>query len=267
MGGPDALAKAARLAEELGFAEVWVSDHLVSPAEQDYPTPRIIDPLLTLAHAAAVTSSIGLGTSVLVIPQYHPLALANSLASLDVLSDGRLIVAGGVGWSQREYEALGQPFHNRGARMDEIIDIMRLAWSESPASFEGKHYSFHDIRVLPHPAQLIPLWIGGRTEAAFRRACERGDGFHGIGLDTAGVQGMVARVRQDRPDPSFTISLRTGWDPLGMPHDQIRRERDEWEEAGLQHVVSAPWRRTAEEFYESVETLARLVGLTPRSSA
>src|SRR5687767_8390377 len=109
-----AITTAARRAEELGFADVWVSDHVVHPAEQDYPSPFLFDPIVALTWAAAVTDRIGLGTSVLVLPSHVPLELANQLASLDNLSGGRLTVAGGVGWSEREFEALGHGFADRG---------------------------------------------------------------------------------------------------------------------------------------------------------
>ena len=103
--GPDSIRRAARHAEDLGFAHVWVSDHIVSPVAQEYPSPYLYDPLGTLAFAAAITSRVGLGTSVLVAPQRNGLAVANSLASLDSLSEGRLIVALGLGWSRPEFDA------------------------------------------------------------------------------------------------------------------------------------------------------------------
>src|SRR5436853_1365858 len=111
--GPHAITAAAKLAEELGFADVWVSDHIVQPAAQDYPSPYLYDPFLTLTWAAAGTSEIGLGTSVVVAPQYHPLWLANATASLDALSEGRLRLAVGVGWSEGEFAALGQDYRTR----------------------------------------------------------------------------------------------------------------------------------------------------------
>ena len=112
-------------AEALGFADVWVSDHIAIPAAQDYPSPYLYDPLLTLTWAAAATDRVGLGTSVLVVPQHNALALANSLASLDALSGGRLTVGAGVGWSAAEFAALGQSFTDRGKRFDEMIDVLR----------------------------------------------------------------------------------------------------------------------------------------------
>ena len=129
---PDAITEAARLAEPLGFADVWVSDHIAIPAAQDYPSPYLYDPLLTLTWAAAATERVGLGTSVLVVPQHNPLALANSLASLDALSGGRLTIGAGVGWSEAEFAALGQSFADRGRRMDEMLDVLRGVLGSRP---------------------------------------------------------------------------------------------------------------------------------------
>lgn len=256
---PDAIRAVARRAEELGFHDVWVSDHLVQPAAQDYPSPYLFDPLLTLAWAAAVTERVGLGTSVLVVPQYHPLHLANSLASLDRLSAGRLSIVAGVGWSKAEFEALGQDFHTRGARTDEAIDIMRAAWTQDPASFHGRHYAFDDIRVLPQPAHRIPILIGGSSDAARMRAVARGDGFQAIATSPADLAPIVAGLRAQRPGDDFVVSYRTGWDPQGMDPNQIRDELAAYADAGVQHVVSAPWRTDASEWIRSMELLVELV--------
>jgi probable F420-dependent oxidoreductase len=261
VASPDAITSAARHAEELGFSDVWVSDHVVHPASQSYPSPYLYDPLLTLAWAGAATDRIGLGTSVLVAAQHNPVWMANVLASLDALSDGRLTVAIGVGWSKAEFDALGQSFHDRGRRTDEILALLRRCWRDDPASFDGDFYRFEDIRVLPKPAHEIPIWIGGSSEPAYRRGVDRGDGFQLIGLTPEDARGPVARLRADRPEETFTISLRTGWDPLGMEPDRIRRELDEFAAAGFQHVVSAPWRSTLDEWLRSMEQLAALAGL------
>jgi probable F420-dependent oxidoreductase len=257
---PEAIRAVAARAEALGFADVWVSDHLVQPAVQTYPSPFLFDPLLTLGWAAAATERIGLGTSVLVVPQYHPLHLANSLASLDRLSGGRLTIVAGVGWSEAEFEALGQDFHSRGARTDEAIDIMRTVWADDPASFHGEHYTFDDIRVLPQPAHPIRILVGGTSEAAFRRAVARGDGYQGIGTAPAELAPIVARLRAERREPDFTVSYRTGWDPQGMDPGLIREEAAAYAEAGVDHVVSAPWRTRPEDWIRSMELLGDLVG-------
>jgi probable F420-dependent oxidoreductase len=257
--GGDAVRRVARAAEQLGFADVWVSDHVVHPATQTYPSPYLLDPLMTLGWAAAVTERVGLGTSVLVLPLHEPLWLSKVLGSLDVMSGGRLVLAVGVGWSEGEFEAVGTDFHNRGDRCDEIIDILRTCWRDDPASYDGTHYSFADIRVVPQPERTIPIWVGGGSDRAYRRGTEKGDGFHVIGLDPERARTAVARLRADRPEESFTISLRTGWDPQGMEPDLIKRERDEFEAAGIQHVVSAPWRNNADDWLRSMELLAGLV--------
>ncbi len=255
----EGIRRAARLAEDLGFADVWVSDHTVSPAGQDYPSPHLYDPLATLAWAGGATSSIGLGTSVLVVPQHNPIELANSLASIDALSGGRLVIGAGVGWSEAEYAATGHSFHDRGRRLDEYIDLFRACWGDDPVSFHGPTVSIDGLRIRPKPAHRIPIWVGGGSEAAYRRGVERGDGFQVIGVTPEHAAPAVARLRRDRPEPEFTISLRTGWDPQGMDPEQIRRECDEFAAAGIQHVVSAPWRSDIDEWLRSMELLAGLV--------
>jgi probable F420-dependent oxidoreductase len=259
----EAIAGAARRAEELGFDDLWVSDHVVQPAAQGYPSPYLYDPLLTLAWAAASTTQIGLGTSVLVASQYHPLWLANATASLDALSGGRLTLAVGVGWSAEEFAVLGQDFRTRGRRTDEILEVLAACWGTDPSSYHGAYYDFADLRVLPKPAHPIDIWIGGGSEPAYRRA-QQASGFQLIGLKPDTVAEPVARLRRDHPDPSaFTISLRTGWDPQGMDPDEIARERAAFEEAGVQHVVAAPWRTDLPSWLRSMELLADIVGLQP----
>jgi len=260
VAGPDAIARAARHAEELGYSDVWVSDHVVHPASPSYPSPYLYEPLLTMAWAAASARSIGIATSVMVLPQHNPLALANAFASLDALSLGRLTIGAGVGWSEAEFDALGCSFANRGRRTDEIIALLRACWTSDPTSFHGEFYNFDDIRVLPQPAHQIPIWIGGSSEPAYRRAIEHGDGFQLIGVTPDEARGPVEQLRSARPEPDFVISLRTGWDPLGMEPDRIRRERDEYEDAGIEYVVSAPWRTTLDDWLRAMEKLAELVG-------
>ena len=261
--GPRAITEAARAAESLGFADLWVSDHVLMPAAQDYPSPYLYDPFLALTWAAAATERIGLGTSVLVAPQYHPLWLANATSSLDALSEGRLRLAIGVGWSEAEFDALGQDFHTRGRRTDEILDILEACWSTDPSSYHGEHYDFTDLRLLPKPAHPIEIWIGGSSDAAYARAARHGHGFQLIGLKPDTIAAPVARLRAEHPDAAaFTISLRTGWDPQGMPPEEIAHERGQFEAAGVQHVVAAPWRSTIDDWLRSMEQLAKILELS-----
>jgi probable F420-dependent oxidoreductase len=254
--------KAAARAEELGFDDVWVSDHLVIPADQAYPSPYLYDPLISLTFAAAATSSVGLGTSVLVGPQYtSPLALANALSTLDNMSRGRLTVGLGIGWSKAEYEALHAPFDHRGARLDEIIDVFRSAWRDDPSSHEGEYYSFQNIRVLPKPAHDVRIWVGGTSDAAYQRAFRRADGYHGIGVKPQDANVVVGRVRAARPEDSFAISLRVSWDPATLKRDEMRAQRDAYEAAGIQHMLVAPERGDHDAWLAGMGTIAAGLGL------
>jgi alkanesulfonate monooxygenase SsuD/methylene tetrahydromethanopterin reductase-like flavin-dependent oxidoreductase (luciferase family) len=238
---PEAIEAVAQRAEALGFADVWVSDHVVQPADQGYPSPYLFEPMLTLGWAAAATERIGLGTSVLVVPQYHPLQLANAL----------------------EYAALGQDFHSRGRRLDEALEIFDAVWHHDPASFHGEHYKFDALRVLPQPSHEIPIWVGGSSEAAWRRATGRGDGFQAISTAPEDLAPIVARLRAERPGEDFTISYRTGWDPQGMDPALIADECAAYADAGVQHVVSAPWRTSGDDWIRSMELLADIVQPDP----
>lgn len=259
-GEAGAVARAARHAEDLGFDGVWVSDHVVHPAEQSYPSPHLCDPIVTLTWAAAVTDRVDLGTSVLVVPQHSPLELANALATLDALSGGRVIAGVGVGWSEREFDALGFSFADRGARTDDVLRAWRAIWTEDPVSYEGTHVSFSDLRVLPKPAHRIPIWVGGSGPRARRRAVELGDGHHLIGVTPEEARAPIAEVRARRPEPEFVVSLRTGWDPRGMDHDVIRAELEAYAEAGVTYVVCAPWRSDLDDWLRSMDQLAALTG-------
>jgi probable F420-dependent oxidoreductase len=259
VASPEAITRAAQHAEALGFDDVWVSDHTVHPAAQSYPSPYLYEPLGTLTWAAAVTDRVGLGTSVLVVPTHEPVALANRLATLDNLSGGRLIIGAGVGWSADEYAALGHDFSTRGRRLDEAVDLMRAAWSDDPVDFAGEFSTLDAVRILPKPAGHIPIWFGGGSEAAYRRGVEKGDGFQIIGVKPDEARPIIARLREGRPEPDFTISLRTGWDPQGMDPAVIEEERHAFADAGVQQVVCAPWRDDLDDWLRSMDLLADLV--------
>src|ERR1700726_120715 len=169
--GPEAIRRAAVQAEQLGFADVWVSEHIIVPRDAPYPPSAIFwDPVLTLTWAAACTQRVGLGTSVLVLPMRHPLPLAKELATLQNLSGGRLILGAGVGWLEAEFAALGVPFHERGRRLDEGLAMMKAVWTQDPVTFRSKYIPavIEEMTMRPLPVAPIPVWFGSRSEAAHK---------------------------------------------------------------------------------------------------
>ncbi len=180
-----------RMVEELGFESVWPVEHIVMPAEyttrypydpsgrMPIPDAAIPDPIIWNTWVAASTSRLRLGSAMSILPQHNPVVYAKALASLDVLSGGRVMLGVGVGWLEEEAVAVGTNFRNRGKRTDEYIDAMRALWTQPVASYSGEHVSFQDVKSLPRPVQKggVPLHIGGHSAAAARRAGLRGDGF------------------------------------------------------------------------------------------
>ncbi len=259
--GPDTIRRAAMEAEQQGYDDIWVSDHLAIPVDAPYPpTAYIYEPLVSLTWAAAATTRVGLGTSVLVLPMRHPLVLAKMLATLDLMSQGRVIVGAAVGWLEAEFDALGVPFKERGARSDETIRMLRACWTEDPVDLKGGHVAanFKAMRTLPHPARPIPIWVGGHGGAAFRRAVRLGDGWHGSRKSPGVAPTIVKRLRAERPEESFTLSLRVNWDALSDDPDTIRRQIAEYRDLGIQHLMFQPHQRHAEDWLRSAEKLLEI---------
>jgi probable F420-dependent oxidoreductase len=233
---PELALKTAERAEALRFSSVFVTDHVVLPEsagksaypysatgefpggmEQDY-----LEPLTLMSHLAHATRRVKLGTSVLVIPYRNPVVTAKMLASIDVLSNGRVVLGAGVGWLQEEFEALAAPpFAGRGEVTDEYLRLMRKCWTNTPAAFRGRYYMLPSVYALPKPKQTggIPIWIGGHTAAAVRRAGELGDGWHPIIMRAPAmlppaeyaekVKQLHAAARSAGRDPAdITLTLR-----------------------------------------------------------
>jgi alkanesulfonate monooxygenase SsuD/methylene tetrahydromethanopterin reductase-like flavin-dependent oxidoreductase (luciferase family) len=185
----------------------------------------------------------------------HPLPLAKELATLQNLSEGRLILGAGVGWLEAEFAALGVPFHERGRRMDEGIAMMRAVWSEDPVSFTARIIPavIDDMRSLPQPVKPIPIWIGGSSEPALKRAL-RLDGWHGSRVSPEQAGSMVERLRAARPDPEFAISVRYGWD--GKDEAALAARLAGYRDAGVGHVLVEPAERALDDWLAAVERIA-----------
>jgi len=204
--GPDAVAKLARAIEEIGFDQLDMFDHVVMGHPTDdrpamaYPSNMpVLEALMTLSYAAAATSTIGLGTEILILPQRQPTLVARQVNTLDILSGGRVRLGVGVGWQQSEYEALGVNFTERGKMMDEAIDFMKTWWQEENVSYRGQFYSANNMAMEPNSPQgaNIPIWIGGNSEAALKRAGRIGDGWMASGSadDYAKMSTAIGRVK------------------------------------------------------------------------
>src|SRR5690242_6238654 len=170
---PDIIVKTALRAEQLGYDSVFVSDHVVVPnAYVDRFGGAIYDPLITLSVLAGATRRVLLGTTVLIVPYRNPVLTAKMVASLDALSGGRVVLGIGAGWVPEESAALGVPFAERGAMTDEYLAAMRELWTSPAPAFSGKYTQFSDIRCEPQPMQKPhpPIWVGGHSPAALRRA-------------------------------------------------------------------------------------------------
>lgn len=201
LADPSAIRAAACAAEQVGYASVWVCDRLLAPfaPRSAYPADArgrlpeemkvSLDPLGVLTLAAAVTERVRLGTSVLVAPWYSPLVLARALTTLDNISAGRLTVGLGVGWSVDEYEAAGVPMSDLGARLDETLDVLDVAWGDDVASYRGRQVSIAESRVLPKPVQRPrpPVLLAARTPAGLDRVARRADGWHPAGLPVEAI--------------------------------------------------------------------------------
>jgi probable F420-dependent oxidoreductase len=198
----DVIDAVAAAAETCGFATLWSGEHVVmvdrSSSRYPYsadgqiavpPAADWNDPMIGLSFAAAASSTIGIATGVMLLPEHNPVLVAKQAATLDVLSGGRLALGVGIGWSREEFDALGVPFARRAARTAEYVDAMRALWREDISSFDGEFVRFDSIRVNPKPVRdrRIPVVLGGNSDAALRRVAAWGDGWYGFGLESVAV--------------------------------------------------------------------------------
>lgn len=249
---PEHLALLACTAEEVGLESLWTVEHVLVPVAYASPYPYsssgrmpgpenapIPDPILPLAFVAAMTKTLRLGTGVVILPQCHPAYVAKEMATLDVLSGGRALLGIGSGWLKEEFDALGVPFTQRGARTDEAIRAIRSLWKPTPEAFNGRFYRWPSVESNPKPVQQpgVPIVIGGHAEAAARRAARYGDGFFPARGNRETLAQLFAVMRAECAaigrDPS-TIELSTGGGRLDV--DSVRRYQD----LGISRLVIAP---------------------------
>ncbi|MEM7080865.1 MAG: LLM class F420-dependent oxidoreductase [Pseudomonadota bacterium] len=258
----------ARTVEAAGYSSGWVSDHVCWPAEIESKYPYTddgsfapssdmgwLDPIGTQLFIAGVTDTLRLGFTVLILPYRAPVPTAKQLATLDVLSNGRLILGVGVGWMAEEAAILGMPWDQRGKRADEQLEMFNRLFNEQTPSFDGTFYQLPEVGFEPKPVQRpLPIWIGGSSPAAFRRAARYGSGFHAAFQPLGVVVDEFEQVRREAAalghDPEgYTLSLRIYLDPAGAmePEKSVYGSPNQMQdqlatllEAGIEHLVLDP---------------------------
>ena len=239
---PDGIAELARMAEDVGIESLWTVEHVAVPQgyQSQYPYAKsgrmpgsedvpIPDPLIWLAYAAALTTTIKLATGVLILPQRHPIYVAKEVATLDLLSNGRVICGVGIGWLEEEFRALGVPFAQRVGRTEEAVAAIRALWKPGAHPFSGKYFNWGPLESNPKPVQgeRLPIVVGGHVPAAARRAARIGDGFfpaRGNGDELRQLFDAIAQeCDQIGRDPA-EIELTAGG-PVRTPDDLVRFEK------------------------------------------
>lgn len=269
--GPQAsaenLVRVARRAEELGYDSTWVLERILWPIKPREPYPAspdgslpdayqlVFDPLETLTFVAAHTSKIRLGTSVLVLPYHTPIQLARRIATLDVLSGGRVDVGVGAGWSRDEFEATGTPFERRGARCDEFLQAMIDIWTKDPVRFDGEFYHIPESRVGPKPLQKPhpPIYVAGFGQYAFARAAKYGNGWNPAGVPSwEWMEGMIKQLRETARQTgagpmavvlrSFTIVFPHAGKraPMMGTLDEVKEDIHRLRDIGVTELVHSP---------------------------
>jgi probable F420-dependent oxidoreductase len=270
---PQGMREFAQTAEELGFDSLWVTDHIIVPKARDMLyKENMLDSLSTLNFLAGVTSRIRIGTSVIVLPYRHPLQVAKSIATADQLSGGRVTLGVGVGGLEGEFRALMANFEERGEVADEYLRVIRSVWTDPAADFEGKYVSFKDMLFSPPTVQRPhpPIWVGGSTRRAGRRAVELGDAWHGTNVTVeqfVDISGYMRRLaeKQGKPMPGVNVRMPVYFDqpmPAGRiglngSDAEVTAQAKAYVDAGAEEVVFGLIDMS---FAEAMKQLHRLSG-------
>jgi probable F420-dependent oxidoreductase len=270
------LTEFAQFAEHRGFDSLWVSDHVVVPRtitsrypyspDGSFPLPPdlpFLEPLATLLFVAAVTQRVKLGTTILVVPMRNPVITAKTIATLDVLSSGRSILGAGAGWMAEEFELLDVPFEKRGARLDDYLGVIKALWTEDQPSFKGKYYSIDDVGFAPKPSRKPhpPIWIGGHSAPALKRAGRLGDAWHAAYIGPEVVSKQYQEVRRhaeaagrDPDSVALTVRTRLPLNDADRTIEQLERCR----EIGVSHLVSESFGADLGKIKSLIDVLANL---------
>src|SRR3972149_11402588 len=276
----DAILGIAKTAETLGFDSVWVSDHIVIPESHQGFGNVFYEPIATLTYIAAVTTKICLGTSVIILPYRNPIILAKMASTLDVLSDGRLILGVGTGWLKEEFEALGVSYEERGTMTDEYIRVLKTLWSQKKPKFIGTYNKFEEINFLPKPVQnpYPPIWIGGNSRKVIERAVNLGNGWHPVGLTPDEIKEKAKYINEllvenKKGTSDFVISLRKNLQIKRASEKEIKKEDEretlrgttekiiegieKYKNSGVSHLIFHILSGSLEGILEAMESFSR----------
>lgn len=254
----DELRELAQAAEKAGFTGITLGGHVVTHVErkpgENYPyrghgrgvfsqETQWPDPITTMAMLAESTSTLKFTTTVLVLPLYNPFTIAKQLSTAAVFSNNRVTLGIGVGWQASEFRVLGQDFHTRGQRTDEMLEVMRKLMSGEDVEHHGRFYDFGWLHMLPSPTEPVPIYVGGESDAALRRAA-RNDGWIGTTYTLDELDVILGRLRAAReaegaPGKDFEIIIGS----KDAPDDGLYRK---WEEMGVTSAMASPWMQSAE---------------------
>src|SRR5215207_9190093 len=254
---PTQLVEVACAAEQLGFDSVFLGEHVISPVvmSSTYPYARsdgdapayhsglpFYDPYAALSFIAARTSRIRLCLSLSIVPLHDPYHLARSVATLDLLSEQRFLFGVGAGWLKEEFDIIGVPFADRGARLDETLDLLEVLWTEPEPEFRGRFFTLPRSMMEPKPASQPhpPYVFGGTTKNAIRRTAARGDGWYGVGVDASETAALVDQIRSLRSSGLPRVEITVGVAPDANVHEELVAA---YADAGVDRLVVRPWRK------------------------
>jgi probable F420-dependent oxidoreductase len=253
----EAIVDIAKAAEDAGLESVWTGEHVVLPDPQAPPSPShpqtpFLDPLIALTAVASHTTTLKVGTGIVILPQRNPVVLAKELASLDVLSKGRLIFGVGAGYLEPEFRAIGAPFEDRGAATDEWIEVLKALWTMDKPAYKGKYFSFDGIDAQPRPVQKPhpPIIVGGHTRRAARRAARYGNGWYGFMTNAETTARMIGWIEEESSGrPSDLGPLEFSVTP---PHRMTQEVVDQYAEIGVHRLIPLSTGTTSGEIIDQV---------------
>ena len=240
----EAITRVAQTAEESGYESLWTGEHVVVIDPQVAPSPvapntRMVDTIATLAFAAAVTERVKLGSGIILLAQRNPVVLAKELSGIDVLSEGRLLFGVGVGYVKREFDVIGVPYEERGARVTEHIEAIRALWTQDAPEFQGEFTQISGVQSHPRPIQRPhpPIVIGGMSPPAYRRAVSQGNGWYGFFQSLDATAAAIAALedaakRTERPASLGPLEI-TVTPPGSVDLDTVKR----YEDLGVSRLV------------------------------